>query len=796
MAENIKNLGKVCITPEGFWDINKSYDRLALVLNPEDQQSYISRKPIIPSDRIQIGNKDYWQLFTNKVEWADMYVGDDGWLYIGDTPIYQITLNDVLGDVVVEKIEQKLTEKIMQAINAYMSGVVSNFVNAITSQIDRLIAQGIKISNNHSGSINVDAAITGEIENNNTNIHSGELGVTHKGQVAVAHSGRVNTDVALSGGIDVNGGVTPPAPITKYRLTVNPTPSDATVTLNGEPIRSGEFDENSTVEVIISKAGYITKTQTINITEDTVLNITLEQIVDNYTFTPDHTKTELNYNESPAILGVISKKNGQDAEWTYEVKSGQSYIDGNITKGGSTLTVPVKANENTTSRSVVIKFIQNGSNNSFETIITQNGKPNDEYYIHETEPRSEYSGPDTGQLIFENDSYTTDYYVESYKTVNDIKQPVPFRVEYAPFQSEVDWCIIGEPVLVEGCKYKFTVSVKTHSAPINVERSVRYYMIQTEGSNKYCDLTVTQGILYKLELNKFMPSKNYPDNTNFYFDAEGNEKTGDDLERIFVSSLRCHVPVDYEIENNLNWVNFIFDYPNEYECRIVVSPNAGEARNGTVTIKQNDVNGEGGFKTLTYNFYQDAGEGPTPTETFTIEVNPITEGATVTMNGVAGNSQTFDKGSNVTVVISKVGYLTKTENINNLTANTTINGELTPVPTPTYEFVGILSGPGGDYEQDLTTAIRLTTADNSVTLTPRVKINGQLRTDVDVNIILDRFSPEAQNTDKFKVESDGMILTISTLGEEPSEPISTSYDITVRYDGHTESFTFEINWDV
>ena len=117
--DNIKDLGKVCITPEGAWDINKQYERLALVtglepdpLNPAVEQvvSYVSRKNV-PAGSITLNNKEYWQKFTNKVTWEDLYVGDDGWIYIGDTPIYELKLNDILGDIVVEKIEQGLTEK-------------------------------------------------------------------------------------------------------------------------------------------------------------------------------------------------------------------------------------------------------------------------------------------------------------------------------------------------------------------------------------------------------------------------------------------------------------------------------------------------------------------------------------------------------------------------------------------------------------------------------------------------------------------------------------------------------------
>lgn len=58
MEIKTKNLGKVCITCEGDWDINKQYSKLSLVTN-SDNKSYISKQDVPINTDIQ--NIEYWQ---------------------------------------------------------------------------------------------------------------------------------------------------------------------------------------------------------------------------------------------------------------------------------------------------------------------------------------------------------------------------------------------------------------------------------------------------------------------------------------------------------------------------------------------------------------------------------------------------------------------------------------------------------------------------------------------------------------------------------------------------------------
>lgn len=59
MKTRIKVLGKVAVTVEGEWDINKEYDNICIV-SVNNQASYIS-KTKVPKG-IEITNRDYWQV--------------------------------------------------------------------------------------------------------------------------------------------------------------------------------------------------------------------------------------------------------------------------------------------------------------------------------------------------------------------------------------------------------------------------------------------------------------------------------------------------------------------------------------------------------------------------------------------------------------------------------------------------------------------------------------------------------------------------------------------------------------
>lgn len=79
MKPILKNLGKVCVTTNGAWDISKDYDKISIVIDETTGISYIS-KQYVPIG-MDIENTDYWQpLFkhiNNLVNLSD-YIYCDG----------------------------------------------------------------------------------------------------------------------------------------------------------------------------------------------------------------------------------------------------------------------------------------------------------------------------------------------------------------------------------------------------------------------------------------------------------------------------------------------------------------------------------------------------------------------------------------------------------------------------------------------------------------------------------------------------------------------------------------------
>lgn len=60
MTPEIKDLGKVCITPRGIWNRDKTYERLDLVYCKQTNTSYIAKEDV-PKGQDVI-NEKYWQL--------------------------------------------------------------------------------------------------------------------------------------------------------------------------------------------------------------------------------------------------------------------------------------------------------------------------------------------------------------------------------------------------------------------------------------------------------------------------------------------------------------------------------------------------------------------------------------------------------------------------------------------------------------------------------------------------------------------------------------------------------------
>lgn len=68
--------------------------------------------------------------------------------------------------------------------------------------------------------------------------------------------------------------------LSKYTFEVQPTPSEATVTINGEITNKVTLPYNTEVEYTVSLDNYVAQTDKLNLTENKVLTVELQPVVD------------------------------------------------------------------------------------------------------------------------------------------------------------------------------------------------------------------------------------------------------------------------------------------------------------------------------------------------------------------------------------------------------------------------------------------------------------------------------------------------------------------------------------
>ena len=230
MAETyIKNLGKVCITPEGVWNRNAQYNRLCLVSLTGDDglvYSYISRKEV-PAG-IEIGNTDYWQLVANSFSVENWGVGEDGYIYIGGVKTnYKIGLNDALADEVVDLLSDRLADLVAGKID-----------QVIGSKLQQILTEGVKLQVEPTGEIEVECVCNKDSNSGSgSNTNSGSSG-NNSGNVDSGNNGNNSgTNTGSNTGTDTSGNNTNTndndSQPKKYTITIgslNPNISRAKIT--------------------------------------------------------------------------------------------------------------------------------------------------------------------------------------------------------------------------------------------------------------------------------------------------------------------------------------------------------------------------------------------------------------------------------------------------------------------------------------------------------------------------------------------------------------------------------------
>lgn len=118
------NLGKVAITiEEGFWDVNKDYEKLTVVQVRDSYATYVSRKPV-PAGT-ELTNRNYWIPFSSLKE--DIVVDYNKFL-----SLYGVRLSDF--ELKIKTMEQDLID-----LRKYVQDAIRLVVETNTKSNETLV---------------------------------------------------------------------------------------------------------------------------------------------------------------------------------------------------------------------------------------------------------------------------------------------------------------------------------------------------------------------------------------------------------------------------------------------------------------------------------------------------------------------------------------------------------------------------------------------------------------------------------------------------------------------------------
>ena len=117
-----------------------------------------------------------------------------------------------------------------------------------------------------------------------------KLNGTVQSSVSVASGSSVSYEVSKTGYTPKSGSVVADStktvdvtlealPVEKVTITINPTPTDATVKLNGVEQKTIEVDKGTEVSYEVSKADYVTKSDTVTASSTQTIDVTLDAVV-------------------------------------------------------------------------------------------------------------------------------------------------------------------------------------------------------------------------------------------------------------------------------------------------------------------------------------------------------------------------------------------------------------------------------------------------------------------------------------------------------------------------------------
>ena len=435
--------------------------------------------------------------------------------------------------------------------------------------------------------------------------------------------------------------------ITRVSLTINPTPADAVVTINGKTQKTITVDYGTEVSYSVAKIGYDTKSAKITLVENTNLDIELSQTVVVLTINPTPS-------DATVIIAGVEQKNytgvyGDIVDWEvsaagYTSKSGSETLTENKTVDVALEKVQVTVSINATPADATVTL--NGEERNTITVdygtkvdwvVSKTGYVSQNGSITPTENITKDVA-----LVLEKHTFSIVATPSDATVIINGEERSTFTADYG---TEINWSVGKEGYVSKEGTYILTadkeevVALDKQQITITVAATPEDATVKLNGAVRK-SVTVDYGTEVSYEVSK----TGYVSKSGTV-SAINTETITIELVKQKVTLTIAPTPEDAVVKiNGIEQKTITVDYGTEVTYE--VSKTGYVSKTATISV----VNTETLFVSL-YN------------EQVTITIAPTPEDAMVKLNGVVQKSVTVDYGTQVTYEVSKIGYVSKSGNI-------------------------------------------------------------------------------------------------------------------------------------
>lgn len=533
----------------------------------------------------------------------------------------------------------------MKTVNIVLNEKYTN----ISSLIDITLNKDYTVQNNGIQDVSL-AILTGEVPNESSMYYmlkpGKELTINlSEGNILWARTAISKSTICITGDIATES----------FTYTITPTPSNATVTINGTVGASAKVAAGAAINWKVEAVGYETKTGTDAIFENKTVPVTLEKA--KVTFTVNAIPTNAVVKLNSEIQNSITVDYGSTVN--YEVS-----LDGYVTQSGTTEAL-------TKNTSINITLVEEPK----EYTLTINPTPSDATVkINNTEQKTITVTEGTKVTwSVEKTGYTSQ---SGEETMNDNKELNITLVAIPTFTFTITPTPESATVKLNG-ETKNSITVET-GTEVNWEVSATGYDTQTGEETITANKTLPV-TLVKTQVT-VTATTNPADATVTMNDVPGNPQTFDYGTEVTVKATKTGY---LDASQNLGSVtsnvtpNLVLT-PDSFTLTINPTPSDAtvtlndEVRTSITGTHDTNVNWKvekAGYVTKsgteqigTSNRTLDIELEAEPTPQYTLTINPTPAEATVKLNSVEQKSITVDSGTSVAWEVSMTGYTTQSGN--------------------------------------------------------------------------------------------------------------------------------------